>query len=157
MQKSSLWSLGRIFLRVCAFGVVIFIILNLAARTSGVGYTTQYRLVSGEALVYGKSGGPRTAEMNVISLEIYYNPLLFPMSHLSGNGKYSGITWTLQYPEENVEEVAALIRVFRELPINLPYLFTVSFVSGLILEELAFHLSKGRLERKGVMGKGELV
>ena len=153
MQKKFLSSFLWMLLRVFAIGVVIFLILNLVGRTSGIGYTATYETISGEVFGYGR-GEPKIAGLCILHLEVSYNPLLFPLSHLSGNGRYSGETWVLSYPGEDMGEIAAMIRVSQEITRNLPYFLAISLAVGLVLEELMFGLSKLKHGGKGGWGHG---
>lgn len=137
-------SLLKPILKVLIIGVVIFFILNLSARTSGIGYTSTFESVSTETFSFGRTHS--IGYHSSVYLEVFYNPVLFPISHLLGYGRYSGITWVVHYPEEDMGQIAALIRVREEVSRNIPYLLTVSFAVALVLEESIFHLMK--LSRK---------
>lgn len=147
MSKKILSSTLKPILKISAVAIVLFIILNLAARTLGVGYTASYSFMSSEAFSYGR-GDSATGLDFVIDLDISFNPLLFPFSYLSGYGIYSGPTRVLCYQEENLLEIATLIRVVPETMRNIPYFLAVSFLAGLLVEELTFHVSRLQRERR---------
>ena len=66
-------------------------------------------------------------------LDITYNKFLFPISYMSGNGKYFGEVGVIVYPEENLVEIAALPCVRMEVMRNLPYFLTISSALALLL------------------------
>jgi len=146
MPKKILSLTLKPILKIFAVAIVVFIILNLAARTSGVGYTASYSYMSGEAFSFGRGDTPTGLDL-LIDLDISFNPLLFPFSYLSGYGTYSGPTRVLCYQEENVVEIASLLRVIPETTRNVPYFLVVSFLAGLLVEELTFHISRLRREK----------
>lgn len=119
---------------VCVFGIV-----NMAARTPGIGYTAKCEQAAPpEIFSFGRTHTFGYQEL--VYLNISYNPILFPISYLSGSGSFSGLTMVLHYPEEKAETIAALIRVQEEIERNIVYLIAISFLIGIIVEETAFHL-----------------
>jgi hypothetical protein len=140
MQNRKISALKTILV-VLLVSVCVFGIMNMAARTPGIGYTAKCEQVSPpEVFSFGRTHTFGYRE--VVYLEISYNPTLFPISYLSGSGSYSGLTMVLHYPEEKAENIAALIRVQEEVGRNLVYLIAVSFLIGVILEETVFQLKR---------------
>ncbi|MEM3699751.1 MAG: hypothetical protein QXL57_02645 [Candidatus Bathyarchaeia archaeon] len=138
MQSKKL-STFKTVLIVFLVSVCVFGIMNMAARTPGIGYTAKCeQMAPPEVFSFGRTHTFGYQEL--VYLNISYNPIFFPISYLSGSGSFSGLTIVLHYPEEKVETIAALMRVQEEIGRNLVYLITISFLIGIIIEETAFHL-----------------
>jgi hypothetical protein len=146
-MQSNISSILATILKVLFIGSIIFVILSFAARTSNIGYTSKYTVMSVSTFSFGRTH--QFAYRDMIYLQIAYNPILFPITCLSGNGNFSGPTIVLHNPEEDAGDVGARIRVAEEAVRNMPYLLTISLLAGLVIEESIFHLRK-RMQSKEV-------
>jgi len=124
----------KIFLRVLFVWMILLFVFNMLSRTYGIGYTASLIVTDSGMLSYGRSG--RFACWSAGYLYITYNPVLFPVSHILGDGQYYGEFRVVHYPEDNLVEVAALTIIREEIWRNLPYFFVLSFVLALVLEKL---------------------
>lgn len=129
-------------LRILVLGAGFFLILNLLARTPGIGYSVNsYKRLSGEEIYFGRES-PKTAYKVAVYMNISYNPLLFLISYLSGDVTYAGETMVIIYGEEKAIEMAATLRVSWEVTKNLLWFITLSFVLALVAEAFILRVYK---------------
>lgn len=122
----------KLFLKVLFVWLILLFVFNMLSRTYGIGYTASLVVTDSGILSYGRSG--RFAYWSAGYLYITYNPVLFPVSYICGDGQYYGEVRVIYYPEDNLVEVAALTKIPEEVWRNLPYLFVLSFALALVLE-----------------------
>lgn len=121
----------KTILKILFAGVLFFLILNVFARTSGIGYRAKFTYADSGALP-----GRGSIQAYWVSgfVEIIYNPLFFPISFISGATQCFDEVKVIVYPEENITEMAALAKLNSELVRNIPYFLVVSFVFAFLFE-----------------------
>jgi len=155
------FKLKSILLAILLLTAIVMLLLILFALNNGVGYEGKVNVTSTKLLV---EGHPCAGVECICDVDMRLNPFLYPISHVSGRGKVSGVYSFVYYPIsehgirvnlEEIEDSALGSLVWGELMSNLPYLLVVSFLIGLVIIKL-IQIAKKKFAREKEASESQL-